>query len=114
MFKVPNQYRIKYNHPLSSTDADGNNGCFLIERSIFIIASDGGGWEHVSVSLKKRKENPSWDIMNRIKNMFWEEEDTVFQFHPPKSQYVNFHPYCLHLWRPIGKEIPLPNPKMIA
>jgi hypothetical protein len=22
------------------------------------------------------------------------------QFHPPKSEYVNHHPYTLHLWKP--------------
>jgi len=21
---------------------------------------------------------------------------------------VNIHPYCLHLWRPVGQDIPLP------
>ena len=34
-----------------------------------------------------------------VKNLFWGEDETVVQFHPPKSEYVNNHPYCLHLWR---------------
>lgn len=28
------------------------------------------------------------------------EEETVVQFHPPESEYVNNHLYCLHLWKP--------------
>jgi hypothetical protein len=32
----------------------------------------------------------------------------VVQFHPPKSQYVNCHPYCLHLWRNKNQEVILP------
>lgn len=30
------------------------------------------------------------------------------QLHPAKSEYVNIHPYCLHLWRPLEREIPMP------
>jgi hypothetical protein len=56
-----------------------------------------GEWDHVSVSLPNRC--PTWDEMCFIKNLFWGEEETVIQFHPPKSEYVNNHPYCLHLWK---------------
>lgn len=24
------------------------------------------------------------------------------------SDYVNIHPYCLHIWKPINQEIPTP------
>jgi hypothetical protein len=121
MFKVPNQYRVR-EAPWKSDDTDGNNGVFIIPNRmppslIFIIASDGMGWEHVSVSLKPKDnstEIPPWIIMNVVKDIFWGEEDAVFQFHPPKSIYRNFHPGCLHLWRPVGKEIPLPLPEMVG
>ena len=104
MFKVPNQYRIK-SGALASTDDEGNNGAFLI-RSLKIkvvlaaIASDQMGWEHVSVSLPSRC--PTWEEMCFVKNLFWDEEDFAVQMHPPKSDYVNCHPYCLHLWRKAG------------
>ena len=104
MFHVPNNFRIKTG-ALASTDADGNNGAFMI-RSLKIkvvlaaIASDQCGWEHVSVSLPNRC--PTWDEMCFVKDLFWDEEDFVVQMHPPKSDYVNCHPYCLHLWRRAG------------
>lgn len=43
-----------------------------------------------------------------VKSLFWEDEDAVFQIHPPKSEYVNEHPYCLHLWRPVDVVMPRP------
>lgn len=113
-FKVPEEFRMK----LYSAENDGNNGAFLIpgrslRDSLFVIASDGKGWEHVSIS--KKYECPTWEEMSRMKELFWDDpDDCVVQYHPPKSQYVNNHPYCLHLWRPIGKEMPLPDPILVG
>lgn len=120
MFKVPNEYRIK-NHPiLSSNDDFGNMGAFEIPLSnrttAFVIAADELGWEHVSahvVSDKKRR-TPSWAEMCKIKDMFWDDEDCVIQYHPPKSEYVNNHKYVLHLWKPKGIEIPMPDSILVG
>jgi len=65
------------------------------------------GFEHVSVSLANRC--PTWDEMCKVKDLFWDEEDTVVQFHPPKSEYVNQMKYCLHLWRYTLGEFPRPK-----
>jgi len=73
-----------------------------------VIADDGSqsGWEHASVSLPHRC--PTWAEMARIKDLFWDDADAVLQFHPPRAEYVDLHPYCLHLWRPVGGEFPRP------
>lgn len=76
-----------------------------------IIASPGDAnesipWEHVSVSCEKR--TPNWREMCFVKSLFWDAEDAVMQLHPPQSQWINNHPYCLHLWRPLKETIPLP------
>jgi hypothetical protein len=63
-------------------------------------------WEHVSVSTQERC--PTWDEMHLVKRLFWEDSETVMQLHPPQTNYVNRHPYCLHLWKPVTKAIPLP------
>ena len=74
-----------------------------------IIASNGEGWEHVSVSIfSHENKTPTWGNMCLVKNMFWDEEECVVQYHPPKSEYVNHHPGCLHLWRKIGFDYPTP------
>lgn len=63
-------------------------------------------FEHVSVSLAHRC--PTWDEMCMVKDLFWDEEDQVIQYHPPKSEYVNNMQFCLHLWRYTKGRIPFP------
>jgi len=102
MFHVPENYRL-LKGPLASDKRYGNNGAFVINNvGIFVntIASDGEGWERVSVSIPNRVA--TWTEMCFIKKLFWDEEDAVIQIHPPKKDYVNCHPYTLHLWRKCG------------
>lgn len=115
-FHVPNTYRVRRGM-FASTEDDGNNGAFFIPNvlgqvPLKIIASDGEGWEHVSVSLHHR--TPTWEEMCKVKALFWDDEDVVMQLHPAKSQYVNNHRYCLHLWRPIGQDIPTPPQQLVG
>lgn len=129
--KLPEQYRIRTGQ-LASTPEYGANGAFLIpcpkprasQYYFLAICSDGGGWEHVSVSIydtaKKRTSGitPSWEDICFIKNQFWGENEAVIQFHPPKELYVNNHNACLHLWRctikPPYDGFPLPHPFMVG
>lgn len=128
MFKAPNQYRFREGK-LKSEDSYGPNGVFYIPLqkklpglnkfiligNLQVIASDGMGWEHCSVCVvsqdKKRflERTPTWEEMDKIKNLFWDPVDAVVQFHPPDADKVNLHPYVLHLWRRIGSvyEVPL-------
>lgn len=101
---------------MGSDDSIGNNGAFFIKlkhgQNVFVIASDGMGWEHVSVSRKDRC--PTWEEMCQVKAIFWDEEDCVVQYHPPRSEYVNHHKNCLHLWRPVGVDFPRPDFLMVG
>ena len=119
-FEVPEKFRLKTG-ALGSDSSYGNNGVFSIliknkctgeVRLLHVIASDGEDWEHVSVSLPDRC--PVWEEMRIMKDLFWGDEDTVIQIHPPKSDYVNNHQYCLHLWRPTKRDIPLPPSAMVG
>lgn len=106
-FHVPDQYRIRMpRYPAG----EAHNGCFVLytgnKELLRIIASNGGGWEHVSVSLENRC--PTWSEMCLVKGLFWDPEDCVVQFHPPAFQYVNCHPHCLHPWRKEGSEFETP------
>ncbi len=74
------------------------------------------GWEHVSVSILYREgdtRNPTWLEMYMVKNVFWDPEETVIQFHPKASEYVNQYDTCLHLWKQIGKEHELPPGNLV-
>lgn len=102
---------------MASTAAYGNNGAFLIPgpdhgKLLQVIISDGAGWEHVSVATKSRV--PTWDEMCFIKALFWADEECVIQYHPPRSRYVNNHPYVLHLWKPIGAALPMPPEALVG
>lgn len=77
--------------------------------SIMVSSADpeaGVMWDHVSVSLPSRC--PTWEEMCRVKELFWGQEECVVQYHPPKSDYVSNHRFCLHLWRWVGGEMPRP------
>jgi len=66
------------------------------------IGFDEGGWEHVSVSVEPKSKTPTWEIMCKTKEIFWEDEEEVIQLHPRKSVYFHGFSGCevLHLWRP--------------
>lgn len=80
-------------------------------RKYNIIASFGGGWDHVSISNPTR--TPSWDVMCVIKDIFFEPDEVVMQLHPAKTNYVNIHEHCLHLWKPQHTAIPVPPIEMV-
>jgi hypothetical protein len=63
-------------------------------------------WEHVSVSVDHR--TPNWREMCWVKDLFWGDGECVVQYHPPRAEYVNCHPNCLHLWRPLKDVMPMP------
>ena len=114
MFHVPENCRIVVGR-MGSNPSFGNNGAFELPamrggRKMFAIVSDGMEWEHVSVHVLdgKKFRTPTWNEMCHIKDLFWDEEDVVMQLHPKRSEYVNNHPYVLHLWRPTTTEIPTP------
>lgn len=85
-------------------------GTFIFEglegQQLRVIASEGDGWDHVSVSRADRV--PTWDEMCFIKRQFFSHDECVIQYHPPESEYVNTHPNVLHLWRPQNEKIPMP------
>ncbi len=78
-----------------------------------VVWSWGGGWDHVSVSPMKRNYIPTWDEMCRVKDMFFNRDEVVVQYHPRECDYVNICKNCLHLWRPTVVEMPTP-PKIFV
>ena len=79
---------------------------------MMVVASYGGGWEHVSVSTKHR--TPNWHEMELVKRAFFKPDEVVMQLHVPAERHINNHPHCLHMWRPIDREIPLPPGWMVG
>jgi hypothetical protein len=121
LYRATKQSRPHLNPMFLTTKEHGPNGVFIIDeaiRTFYRIASNGAGWEHISVHgvhvLTGDEFTPTWEDMCKIKAIFWEEEDCVVQYHPRKSQYVNCHPHTLHLWRPTGVQIPEPESILVG
>jgi hypothetical protein len=120
MFKVPEEYRVTKggNIFMRTTAEHGNNGVFIIPYNptkvkLYCIASDGLEWDHVSVTAYCLDRCPKWEEMCYVKSLFWDDDNCVIQYHPQASEYVNVHPYCLHLWRPQTQSIPQPSKFMV-
>lgn len=102
-----------------SDETYGMAGCFRLigpKGVMFLVMSSGidheHGWEHVSVTCRDR--SPFWDEMCFVKGIFWHEDECVVQYHPPKSEYVNCHPYCLHLWKMMSGAFPMPPSLLVG
>lgn len=103
-----------YSQDLSFSE-DGIKGFICIDRiDMSFVASWGGGWDHVSVAPLKKKIIPSWEMMCKVKDIFFKPDEAVIQIHPPKDEYVNNIPNCLHLWRANDKPMLLPPSFMVG
>lgn len=103
---------------------DGTCGVFNLVspvdgEHIGVIATCGGGWDHVSVSREDRC--PTWHEMEYVKRLFFKEHECAMQLHPPVREYVTGEwpgrrsIYTLHLWRPTrGPKIPQPPRFMVG
>jgi len=108
------KYRVKTG-PMASDESFGMNGVFILQHadtSLSVVVSDGMEWDHVSVSTRTRC--PTWDEMCWVKNIFFDPEETVIQYHPPESCYIDEFPYALHMWRKQGATIELPPAWMVG
>lgn len=107
------KYRVRTGK-IASSEIDGNNGYFILpgvkNGKLLAIVSDGGGWEHVSVSPMDARGRacPTWREMCYVKDIFWGADEWVIQYHPAASRYVNIYPNVLHLWKPVNVLIPTP------
>src|SRR5580658_4748259 len=97
MFTTERAEKFRRPHPVGLSQKEGDDfGWFEIPTTApgpKIRAQVSPGYmefefEHVSVSLAHRC--PTWEEMCKIKDLFWDDEDVVVQFHPAKSEYVNF------------------------
>lgn len=99
-------------------------GCFKIpspvdQRELRCLVSAGSldrtapPWDHVSVSREDRC--PTWEEMDYLARLFFRPNEVAMQLHVPATEHVNYHPYCLHIWRPTGlKKIPAPPSWMVG
>lgn len=108
-----NRWRVRTG-TMGSDETYGWNGAFIVplEGELWhVILSDGMGWRHLSVKNAQKKVLPSWGLMARLKELFFDDDAWVVQFHPAKDEYVNLHPCVLHLWESLDE--PMPHPHVV-
>lgn len=64
-------------------------------------------WLHLSLSAPDRL--PSYDDLVRAKEDFLRPDVRAIQIFPPRSEHVNLHPNCLHLWAELFQQDGLPD-----
>jgi hypothetical protein len=106
---------LKFKLPEDGRVYEDVNGAYRIPgplgAMLTVQASDGLGWDHVSVSLAHRC--PTWEEMDFVKQLFFKDGETAMQLHVPRADHQNTHRFCLHLWRPQDWEIPRPATVMV-
>jgi len=73
---------------------------------------DGRIWIHVS-ACGRRGENswflPDWEQFKRVKHDFIGEDRWAYQVFSSAKDYINQHPYCLHLYALMDGKPALPD-----
>jgi hypothetical protein len=112
-------FRIRDSFVLESYGSygDGGNGAFIIPvpgqiTALKVVASNGEGWDHISVSVNGEPRTPTWAEMEIAKKAFLGDV-TAMQLHLTAKDHISCHPYTLHIWRPHNRDIPLP-PKIMV
>ena len=84
-------------------------------KHAFVICSKNSmGWDHVSLHITEAsgepiKRTPSNEDMQFIRNLLFLEDEIVTEFHPAKKDYINNHPYVLHMWHSTNDCIEIPT-----
>lgn len=71
-------------------------GTFKMGRCNIIVSIDEGNW-HLSISTPTA--SPSYTEIKAARYMYLPDNIHVAQIFPPKEDFVNFHPYCHHLYQ---------------
>lgn len=108
------QYRRRGAGVILRFGTEGNHRAGMFELpsataegvTLRVVASVGKGWDHLSVSTRRRC--PVWEEMEQVKRLFFQPGECAMQLHVPVAEHINHCPYCLHIWRPHKKAIPRP------
>jgi len=109
--------QVEIERKLYGVRGDSTCGLFFVKspidaQTLRVIASNGEGWDHVSVSRERR--TPNWLEMEHVKRLFFRDDECAMQLHVPETEHINCHPFCLHIWRPHAVDIPRPPNIMVG
>ncbi len=105
----PSASDLPANWSIKAIDDDG--GMYKSRDGLAVIVScsveeDGKPWIHLSVSRKK--SIPTWVDLVNVKEIFMGKDALAIQILPPRSEYINVHEFCLHLYQCL-EDRPIPD-----
>lgn len=68
---------------------------FIYGETTILLAKEMGKW-HISISHPQR--DPTWEEIKHVRYELVPGNATMAMILPPKSEYVNLHVHCFHLW----------------
>jgi hypothetical protein len=81
----------------SAPIAPGGSLWLSREKHLRLIVSVDGGYLHASISHPDRY--PTWAEIMRVRDWIFPAEMEVVMVLARRSEYVNLHPNCFHLWQ---------------
>ena len=105
----PTAEQLPINWSVRELGLDG--GAYKSRNGLAVIISccieeDGKNWVHLSVSRKNSM--PTWGELVDVKEIFLGKNAVAIQVLPPRSEWVNVHPFCLHLYQCLDAR-PIPD-----
>jgi len=85
----------------------GSQRAYMKGGTLFVVVTeerhDNEWWRHASCSREDRL--PSWEDLREVKKLFIGRDSKAVQVLPAESEYVNLHPYVLHLWSNLDRDL---------
>jgi hypothetical protein len=82
--------------PIGPAVVAGGTMWFCPDQGLSVITSIDGGFRHLSVAHPIRY--PTWAEIMRLRHWYFPAEMEVVMVLARRSEYVNVHPNCFHLW----------------
>jgi len=82
--------------PIGPAPCPGELWASMAKRLTVIVSVDSGRL-HASIAHPDRY--PTWDEILRLRGWIFPAETEVVMVLARKSEYVNLHPNCFHLWQ---------------
>jgi len=112
-FPLPKKEDYDTNNNIQNINIPRKNGYY----NISVIQTND--WKRIRVSLLNRwhrqvKAFPTWDDMCIIKDLFFNDDEATIEIHPSDEYRIHEKDYTIDLWKPLNKEMPLPNPNLVG
>lgn len=103
IFIIPASWKeIRSSMPFVQNFKKFNGLMVLVSENIY----ENELWRHVSLSFHNKL--PKWKDLREVKDIFIGKDKKAIQVFPKEEEYVNIHPYVLHLWSNLERD-PLPD-----